>query len=710
MLAAVTQEAAGYEGLRNYIAGGGAGGARRPTAVAAFDASARQEAGLPGTALPGAPTPIPTSSAQPGKQTNQRIPYARLVTKFPFPATGGFDPDGIYEGDLVFVHRYDGMNTGYDTNKPTRMATLAQINAVLRTYNFPAVAAPRKDAPLPQNADAGYLIMLPSHTETEYTVPGYTVVTEGFDDVVVPPKVVPAGTVVLHHPMGVPEPEPPVAAYSQPGGRPDWKDPDDWINRPGNEAARVEARAAWVDYDDDAAKYAADPPKWRWQHCPFLAEWTPDGVCCGSEHEHREDRMVGSASSNPGELFNIAISGPTMVRNAAEHKFNANCPEQHIDDGVRTLDKLFIGLICYEQRDESGDVTHYMYQYKAFSSRQIAWATFQRTVGDAATPYTSYSSNDSLVPGGSNQVGPTVGDFQRMCCVWRMGSVLDTRSGMMPYKCATINVVVEEWSLRLMREEYNRFFGESLYLGLVRNAASATLIADAAALLYVDATRTGVTSLVKTLRNTHEALQTWMREDGIDLAHVAADVRAWRAVDREWEDERDLRVMRWMTADEGPAQGNPAGGPALPTRRGRFGEFVTRPTTVRPRLSDVEAARRVAEGTALPPDARDPTNDPTGFYDPPSPSSSSLNARADETPASRELRAKIVRLYQSQLSDLRTIGRTAALFDEEGYSGDDLVAIQLADEVHTHWMGVRGAAAFWSSSFQAQEGGWNWPL
>ena len=76
--------------------------------------------------------------------TNQRITYARLTTKFPYPATNGFDPEGIYEGDIVFVHRYDGMNTGYDVNKPTRMATIAQLNAILRTFNFPTAPAGRR--------------------------------------------------------------------------------------------------------------------------------------------------------------------------------------------------------------------------------------------------------------------------------------------------------------------------------------------------------------------------------------------------------------------------------------------------------------------------------------------------------------------------------------------------------------------------------------
>ena len=106
MLAAVASEASSYEGLRNYIVGGG-----RPTDVRSFDSNGvRQPMGLPNGLVPGVQQPIPTSSARPGKMTNQRIVYSRVQTQFPRDC-GAIDLIPVNEGDVVFVHRHDGKNT-----------------------------------------------------------------------------------------------------------------------------------------------------------------------------------------------------------------------------------------------------------------------------------------------------------------------------------------------------------------------------------------------------------------------------------------------------------------------------------------------------------------------------------------------------------------------------------------------------------------------
>ena len=263
MLGAVTQEAPGYEGLRNYVVNGG-----RPTAVPAFDASARQPMGAPGSALPGAPTPIPTSSARPGKMTNQRITYARLMTKYPSPADGGLDPDGIHEGDIAFVHRYDGLNSGYDTNKPTCMATLAQLNRIFKDYT-------------PSTSDLGTMVMAARDANGNANDPRG--VTEPPEEP--PPPAPPAGN----------RPDPPTAA---------------WVaHDAAMDAYRSSAQVA--EYHREKVLYEKDYPKYRWRHCVALSQWTLDGVCCATEHEHTKDPMVGQGASNPGELFNIAIGGPT---------------------------------------------------------------------------------------------------------------------------------------------------------------------------------------------------------------------------------------------------------------------------------------------------------------------------------------------------------------------------------------------------------------
>ena len=149
MLSAVTPDSGGYEGLAGYIAGAGT-----PTGVPGFDVGKRQPVGQPNGAIPGPTGQIPTSSGRPGKPTNQRIVYSRVMTKFSSPADGGLDPERIGEGDIVFVHRYDGINSGYDVNKPTTMATLSQLNAVLKNFNEPVANSTDRDVLFMQAIDA----------------------------------------------------------------------------------------------------------------------------------------------------------------------------------------------------------------------------------------------------------------------------------------------------------------------------------------------------------------------------------------------------------------------------------------------------------------------------------------------------------------------------------------------------------------------------
>ena len=442
---------------------------------------------------------------------------------------------------------------------------------------------------------------------------------------------------------------------------------------PPPEPQEGDEQAVWDEY----AEWTRDRPKYRWKHCKALAAWAPDGVCCATEHEHSKDPMVGAGASNPGELFNIAIGGPTLVRNAAHHKHNMHVPEQHIDDGMRVLDKVFVGLVCTEHRDARG-ITHYTYAYKLFTARQLAWAAFQR---GAASPG---PVSDALVPGGINTLGPSVGDFHRMCCVWRLGSVLDAKAGMLPYKCITLNVVIEEWTTERMADEYNRFFGESYYLTRNRDANllvrrevlnRVTLILDEA--------------FVTRLSVAHAAVQDWMYQDAIDLAQVAAELREWRAVDRAWADERDVQQMRWDTSET-------IGEPAEPdVRRGPYGP-VTRPNPARPRVRDAETELAVREDVQR--------NTGVFYYEPASGAATRLRERLAAAPA-------WLRPVLDADNELwATIGLGAALLDSTPRGGNDYELIALADETHTHYMGIRPVLTFWVALQRATEAGRLWPL
>jgi len=526
MLSAVTADNPDYEGLRNYITG-----AVGPTGVAARNANARQPMSRPISSVPDAKKPIPTSSAKPWQQTNQRIVYTRVCTSFP----DGMATDNVMEGDVVFCHRFDGMMSGYGTNRTSRVATIAQLNLVLRAYNMPDAA--RADAS--RHPDMGVLIMDPANNPMGESL---TFTRKELEDR------------ARDTAKRLEDIEEAVVGST--------------LETIADERARGLAlqRAADDAFWKELFRYEVDPDKYRWQHCRFLSEWCVDGVLVSNEHEHSKDPMVGNAASHPGEALNICIGGPTPMRNSDYGEF-----PQHFDDGVRVLDKVFVGLVATENRDAANILTHYSYQYKLFTSRQLAWTQFipptafpirplpptaaeiaaavaALPVGDArkvesseeynafistvnTDPHAStrvvYAHDDRYQPGANNRLGPSKEDFARMVDVWRVGSIMDSRAGMMPYKCAGVNVVVERWLTEQCAEEYNEFFGQSFALAVGINLDLAAVLArcPAAGDLIISQMQT--------------VLQ-WLNRLGIDMQNVRADIREWQSMDRAWRDQDEL--------------------------------------------------------------------------------------------------------------------------------------------------------------------------
>ena len=454
MLAAVGVEAAGYEGLRNYILGGG-----RPTDVRGFDQSGvRQALGVPNGPQPGVQTPIPTSSARPGKMTNQRIVYSRVQTQFATDC-GSIASVPVVEGDVVFVHRHDGQNTqGHDHARTSRIASIGQLNSMLGSYG---------GSPL----DRGDIVMM-------------------------------AG------------------------------DPDN--------------------PNDPRGILDAESPTERWKHCRALGKWVPDGVLASKEHDCVQD------VSNPGAVFNVAIGGPTLIRNSSVGEF-----PQHFDDGVRALDKLFVGLIATEVRQVNDDGTYgiilyYSYRFKLFTSRQLLWTDFgpSNIAGRFGEP---------VAAGGDNRVAPTADEFARIVQVWRLGSIFDIKTGMMLYKCATINVVVEEWTLDAVRNEFNPNFGESLSLAPLEDRA----VLEAGEIIRL--------AIAYAIANV--GILTVTRETIGELWNPSfpSEVTAWETVDRSYEDDLSLVDLRDGSPPPEPKVGSVEG--ELSPEAGYNGQRLYKPAS-----------------------------------------------------------------------------------------------------------------------------------
>ena len=338
----------------------------------AFDQSARQPVDKPTGALPGVKTPIPTSSARPGKATNQRIPYARLC--FNFPTTGNpLMKQEAQEGDISFVHRPANVNgayslPGHGPNRASTIGNIAQMNAMLSNHD-------------PANRG----------------------------DVTMPPTL-----------------------------------PD-----PANPARRIAASPFGN----------LNAPSWteRWAACSALGRWTPDGVVIGSEHQHGTPMaLVGGAASNPGDLWNICVQGPTPMKNnyVTPTDLASSYTEQNIDSGPRVLDKVFVGLFAQENRDAAGVNQYYSFYWKPFTSRQLLGINLAGAAGARVAP----------APGVLNQAaGPTAGDFARLVSVWRIGTIMDAR---LTKGRVQINVCIEEWPLEWVRDEFNALVGASVALSM----------------------------------------------------------------------------------------------------------------------------------------------------------------------------------------------------------------------------------------------------
>ena len=124
-----------------------------------------------------------------------------------------------------------------------------------------------------------------------------------------------------------------------------------------------------------------------------------------------------------------------------------------------------------------------------------------------------------------------------MVQVWRVGSVLDSKAGMMPHKCAMLNVVIEPWSLKMMQMEYNPYFGESLALTPIDGRA----VLDLLRLCEQFVQQEGA-SIVQALESLGPLYRTTFADE---VAH-------WEAADAEWRDNVSLAGLRGRTPADYP--------------------------------------------------------------------------------------------------------------------------------------------------------------
>tara|TARA_Y100000817_G_scaffold167150_1_gene130720 strand:+ start:2643 stop:3890 length:1248 start_codon:yes stop_codon:yes gene_type:complete len=410
MLQAVTEPARDYEGLQNYILGG----RKRSAPPAAVPSQRAQSARLdskPG-AQPKSRQPIPTSSQRPGKQTNQKIPYARMMLSSVTKLSGRPTSHDLGLGDIVFVEKLErgtGRKVGSGAGAPnyiTRVAGLAQLNHCMMEEKLS----------LATHADA-----IRSTRRRFYA-----------EQVVELQK-------QIDHAFGtIPADRGKMAAAAR------------------RELERLEALKAGVGADaayynaPDVAIDAVDPVV-DWRAMKSCARFTLDGVVIGVDDDEKNMRdETAYQQKDDGLLVNVCVAGPTQCRNTRKHtevkQGSLERIAQPIDHGCRLLDNFFVGLFYKEVRNGRDEVTGLQYYYKPFSGRQIeeVFAKRRPLANGRAPPYRA----------GGISMGPTYTEFDNIVHVFRLGKVMDTNLVQGEHAQVLLDVVVQEMTLIQLDEMY----------------------------------------------------------------------------------------------------------------------------------------------------------------------------------------------------------------------------------------------------------------
>ena len=371
MLAAVNSQKRGYEALGlGHFLGGGAG-VKQPRAgvPSALPESAR----IPST--PGQ-TPsfngiLPASSQQPAnRKPNQRIPYARFMFTFQEDVAA---PRDLQTGDLVFVHK-TSQAMGSGTQRMTKSTGLPQLNAILSNHR-----------------------------------PGYTTLSTAG------PTGTEVGRRILQARAQLAKADRLLAQQRDDEGR------DAEVARLKREVERLE--------DPTTPTPNVVDPFTDWPAVVVLSEWTPDGVLYGMDDDALRLESPHDARDD-GVLLNVAIQGPTPMRNTAWQIEKTNSPwdwaAQFIDSTPIVMDSVFVGLVSQKLPGDQG----WAFNYKIFTGRQAL----------------------AFAEGLDFSKGPSSTEFKNMVTAWKIGKIMDTNAvSNAEDRRIVVNVSISEWPMRLTK-------------------------------------------------------------------------------------------------------------------------------------------------------------------------------------------------------------------------------------------------------------------
>lgn len=309
-----------YEGLRNYIVGN----KRPPTNVPFVSVHPRMEK-RPGEQTPGAEGAygrIPTSSQRPGKRTNDTIPYARVCfTEFHDSAA---DPSDVFPGDVVMLHR-TSKALGHDNNRPTKVASWRQINAML-ARGTSGVLLDGSNASEVLNVRRRELRGIMSTLQS--------------------------AEVEAYHLANRSSPPRPNIELQQS------------ITRMN--IYYEELRGETVELEE--GRQTVFLPHVDWKAVTFLSDWSPDGILMSRDDDEQSASFFATGPGESGIVFNVAVQGPASVRNGDDLS-------QAFDPDPRVMDFLYMLLVCNEVLDASGAFNGFSFRLKPTSGRLLEVCT-----------------------------------------------------------------------------------------------------------------------------------------------------------------------------------------------------------------------------------------------------------------------------------------------------------------------------------------------
>jgi hypothetical protein len=193
-----------------------------------------------------------------------------------------------------------------------------------------------------------------------------------------------------------------------------------------------------------------------WQAVHMLSDWTCDGVLINIDDDvDIDDSEQPILSRDDGALLNVAIQGPTPMRNTKWNAMNMRegheYEPQHVDSNIAALDKVFVGLFSIPELDEAGKLTRVGFRFKCFSGRQLLNSAFGQS---DARRNRSIQDEQNIPNRDVVQSGPVDLEFKLLVGAWRVGSVMDNRHTTDVERRVLLNVCVEWWSLSKLWCEY----------------------------------------------------------------------------------------------------------------------------------------------------------------------------------------------------------------------------------------------------------------